>query len=79
VHEHDNTYYIIRVVDPDDEFCETQWLTYGEDLASEYTWRNTLGADTVQMDRPTARRVLLAYRLGYEDAADRVRVPGLGS
>lgn len=73
-------YHITRVVDPDDEFARTEWLAWDRSGAEEYVWSDVLSDRTLQFSsRGDAERLCRAYRLGWEDASDRVRVPPLGS
>lgn len=73
-------YHVTRVLDPDDEFARTQWLSYGEVNTYPLEWRDSLGEYTVEfLDRGVANVVLAAYELGYEDCGDRVSAAPLGS
>ena len=74
--------HITRVVDPDDEFAETQWLSYSQSFQQDqsFVWSNVLSDRTVTFGRQSeAQWALRCYELGYEDASDRVRVSPLGS
>ena len=75
-------YHITRVVDPDDEFARTEWLSYSQSFEQDqsFVWSDVLGVRTVQFGRESeALWALRCYMLGYEDASDRVRVAPLGS
>jgi len=74
--------HITRVVDPDDEFAETQWLSrvwQPEVEGDHYTWSPNLGDRTVEVRPEVASMLLRMYQLGYEDAAERCTIPPLGS
>jgi hypothetical protein len=73
------TFGVHRVLDPDDEFATEQWLAYDRQDGG-FAWREYPGdSGCVFSDHKVAEFVVWAYRLGYEDAADRVRIVPLGS